>query len=56
MVEPTSIDSIAVGIEAVLTDERLAHDALQRGPTTAASFSWQAAAQQLEALYRQLTH
>jgi glycosyltransferase involved in cell wall biosynthesis len=54
LVDPADVGSIAAGIERLLSDPALTQAAREHGPQQAARFSWDAAAAQLNDLYRSI--
>lgn len=52
MVDPTSVDSIAQGLESLLADERLRKALIERGRAREREFSWTLAARQTLDTYR----
>lgn len=53
-VNPLDVDAIADAIERVLTDSDLRRELVSRGQERAAAFTWDVAAQQLQAVYQML--
>ena len=45
---------MAEKINAVINDEKLAHDLVQKGKKVAASYSWQRTAEQTLAVYKEV--
>jgi glycosyltransferase involved in cell wall biosynthesis len=54
LVDPQSVDAISAGLERALTNVELRRDLAQRGVRRAAAFSWERAAAEHLALYREL--
>ena len=52
LVEPTEVDSIAAGIEALLDDPDAVRERVARGRKRSASFTWERAAEDLAAAYQ----
>jgi alpha-1,3-rhamnosyl/mannosyltransferase len=54
-VEPHSVESIAAGIDRVISDEALRNELKARGKARAADFSWEKTADQTLEVYCSLT-
>jgi len=52
MVDPYDVETLAVGLERLLTDELLRHELRERGLTHAREFTWPHAAQETACVYR----
>ena len=52
--DPLDANDMAEKINAVINDEKLAHDLVQRGKKVAASYSWQRTAEQTLAVYKEV--
>ena len=55
MVEPTGLEAIAEGLERLITDEALRAQLVERGLARAKQFTWERTAEQLHAIYVQMT-
>ncbi len=53
LIDPTSVDSIATGLERILTDNGLRSTLRERGFARAGMFTWERAARHLLTLYRE---
>jgi len=56
LVDPLDVDDLARALEQVVTDAALRQELRERGLAQAARFTWEAAAQQLLAAYREAEH
>jgi glycosyltransferase involved in cell wall biosynthesis len=54
LVDPNNWEELAVALWRVLTDEQLANELRQKGLQRASLFSWERAAQETLAVYRQV--
>ena len=54
LIDPTSVDDIAAGLEQLLDDPALRHCLKRRGPQQASLYSWERAAAETIAIYRQV--
>jgi len=55
LVSPTDVEALAAALDQVLTDEALRRDLAAKGHARAGQFTWEHAARQLLATYRELT-
>ena len=54
LIDPYDPDSIADGMEQILSDDTMRNDLIRRGRARAGSFSWEASVTRVLAIYRQV--
>jgi glycosyltransferase involved in cell wall biosynthesis len=55
LVDPTDVNAIAAGMSKLIQQEELRRDLIERGKTRARAMTWEQTAQQMVAIYRELT-
>jgi alpha-1,3-rhamnosyl/mannosyltransferase len=56
LVDPLSVDDIALGIQKVIADRALRADMIEKGITRAKDFGWEKCSRELLALFDSLSH